>query len=135
MRELVGPEGLFPPHTIGDPLTERATQAWTERYIFPNGKPPSALEITRAAQGQFAIEDGCSSGPEDERTRIAWWACFAGAWPSLRERCGEPVSRLWKPCLLSSAGFFRSRQGQLRQIVPAPRERTRAVPFGALTVA
>ena len=123
MRGLLEAQGLFLLHTIGTERTERATNAWTERYIFPNGKLPSALEITRAAEGQFVIEDWHNFGPDYDRTLMAWWARFERSWPQLRARYGERFFRMWKFYLLSSAGFFRSHQGQLWQIVLAPRER------------
>jgi cyclopropane-fatty-acyl-phospholipid synthase len=124
MRELVEPEGLFLLHTIGSSRTERATNAWTERYIFPNGKLPSAIEIARAAEGLFIIEDWHNFGHDYDRTLMAWWERFARAWPSLQGRYDERFFRMWKFYLLSSAGFFRSRQGQLWQIVLTPRERS-----------
>jgi len=124
MRGLLEDQGLFLLHTIGTERTERATNAWTERYIFPNGKLPSAVEIARVVEGQFVIEDWHNFGPDYDRTLMAWWARFERAWPQLRARYGERFFRMWKFYLLSSAGFFRSHQGQLWQIVLAPRERT-----------
>jgi cyclopropane-fatty-acyl-phospholipid synthase len=124
MRELLAPEGLFLLHTIGNDRTERATNAWTERYIFPNGKLPSALEIARATEGLFVVEDWHNFGQDYDRTLMAWWERFARAWPTLRARYDERFFRMWKFYLLSSAGFFRSRQGQLWQVVLAPRERS-----------
>jgi cyclopropane-fatty-acyl-phospholipid synthase len=124
MRELLAPEGLFLLHTIGVDRTERATNAWTERYIFPNGKLPSAMEIARAAEGHFVVEDWHNFGQDYDRTLMAWWERFSNAWPTLRGRYDERFFRMWKFYLLSSAGFFRSRQGQLWQIVLAPRERS-----------
>lgn len=125
VRQLLSNEGLFLLHTIGTDRTERATNAWTERYIFPNGKLPSALEIARAAEGSLLIEDWHNFGPDYDRTLMAWWARFEQAWPTLRSRYDERFFRMWKFYLLSSAGFFRSRQGQLWQVVMSPRERTR----------
>jgi cyclopropane-fatty-acyl-phospholipid synthase len=129
LRGLLGPEGLFLLHTIGADRTERATNAWTDRYIFPNGKLPSAQEIARASEGLFVIEDWHNFGPDYDRTCMAWWERFERAWPALRERAqgryDERFYRMWKFYLLSSAGFFRSRQGQLWQIVLAPRQRSR----------
>ena len=125
MRELLSDQGLFLLHTIGSDRTERATNAWTERYIFPNGKLPSAVEITRTVEDHFLIEDWHNFGPDYDRTLMAWWARFERAWPQLRARYGERFFRMWKFYLLSSAGFFRSHQGQLWQVVLAPRERSR----------
>ena len=124
MRELLEPEGLFLLHTIGSDRTERATNAWTERYIFPNGKLPSALEIASKSEGQFIVEDWHNFGQDYDRTLLAWWQRFAQAWPTLRGRYDERFFRMWKFYLLSSAGFFRARQGHLWQIVLAPRERS-----------
>jgi len=125
MRELLSDQGLFLLHTIGSDRTERATNAWTERYIFPNGKLPSGVEIARAVEDHFLIEDWHNFGPDYDRTLMAWWARFERAWPQLRARYGERFYRMWKFYLLSSAGFFRSHQGQLWQVVLAPRERSR----------
>jgi cyclopropane-fatty-acyl-phospholipid synthase len=124
VRRLMTNDGLFLLHTIGTDITERATNAWTERYIFPNGKLPSAVEIARATEGQFLIEDWHNFGPDYDRTLMAWWERFERAWPTLRARYDERFHRMWKFYLLSSAGFFRSRQGQLWQLVLSPRERT-----------
>jgi cyclopropane-fatty-acyl-phospholipid synthase len=125
MRELLTDEGLLLLHTIGIDRTERATNPWIDRYIFPNGKLPSALEITRACEGQFVIEDWHNFAADYDRTLMAWWERFERAWPKLRPLYGERFHRMWKLYLLGSAGFFRSRQGQLWQLVLAPRSRTR----------
>ncbi|HSQ73241.1 MAG TPA: cyclopropane fatty acyl phospholipid synthase [Rubrivivax sp.] len=125
MHDMLADEGLFLLHTIGSDRTERATNAWTERYIFPNGKLPSAVEITRTVEEHFLIEDWHNFGPDYDRTLMAWWNRFERAWPQLRVRYGDRFFRMWKFYLLSSAGFFRSHQGQLWQIVLAPRERRR----------
>ncbi len=124
LRDLLDPEGLFLLHTIGSHRTEAATNAWTERYIFPNGRLPSAAQLTAALDGVLLIEDWHNFGPDYDRTLMAWWARFERAWPSLRAAYGERFFRMWKFYLLSSAGFFRSRQGQLWQIVLSPRSRS-----------
>jgi cyclopropane-fatty-acyl-phospholipid synthase len=125
VRRLMTNDGLFLLHTIGTDITERATNAWTERYIFPNGKLPSAVEIARATEGQLLIEDWHNFGPDYDRTLMAWWGRFEQAWPTLRARHDERFHRMWTFYLLSSAGFFRSRQGQLWQVVQSTRERSR----------
>jgi cyclopropane-fatty-acyl-phospholipid synthase len=125
MRELLSDDGLLLLHTIGIDRAERATNPWIDRYIFPNGKLPSAAEIAQASEGRFIIEDWHNFGPDYDRTLMAWWARFERAWPTLRGRYSERFYRMWKLYLLGSAGFFRSRQGQLWQVVLAPRKRTR----------
>ena len=58
------------------------------------------------------------------------------AWPELQARYGERFRRMWRYYLLSCAGFFRSRQGQLWQLVLSRRERREAYrslrPFQAM---
>jgi cyclopropane-fatty-acyl-phospholipid synthase len=75
--------------------------------------------------GRFLIEDWHGFGSDYDRTLMAWWRNFDAAWPRLEDRYGPRFYRMWRYYLLSCAGFFRSRQGQLWQIVLAPRERTR----------
>lgn len=125
MRDLLEPEGLFLLHTIGSDRTTHATNAWTERYIFPNGKLPSAVEIARDVEGLFVIEDWHNFALDYDRTLMCWWQRFERAWPGLRARYDDRFFRMWKFYLLSSAGFFRSGQGQLWQIVLASPGRTR----------
>jgi cyclopropane-fatty-acyl-phospholipid synthase len=123
VRRALNDNGLFLLHTIGNHETNSITDAWTDKYIFPNGKLPSAKEITAAVEGRFLIEDWHNFGPDYDRTLMAWWANFDRAWPHLEGKYGQRFYRMWKYYLLSCAGFFRSRQGQLWQLVLAKRQR------------
>jgi len=125
-RRMLTDDGLFLLHTIGNSTTSTVTDAWTDAYIFPNGKIPSALEITRALEGRFLIEDWHNFGPDYDPTLMAWWQRFDAAWPELRPHYDHAFYRMWKYYLHVSAGFFRSRQGQLWQIVLAKRSRAGA---------
>ena len=116
-------EGLFLLHTIGSNLTVSTVDPWIDKYIFPNGKLPSAREITTAAEGIFLIEDWHNFGQDYDRTLMAWWDNFDRAWPRLRERYDERFYRMWKYYLLSCAGMFRARQAQLWQLVLSKPER------------
>jgi cyclopropane-fatty-acyl-phospholipid synthase len=116
-------EGLFLLHTIGSAATAPKTDAWIDKYIFPNGKLPSAREIATAVENRFLIEDWHNFGPDYDRTLMAWWERFQIAWPFLEARYGKRFYRMWKYYLLSCAGFFRARQGQLWQVVLSKRER------------
>ena len=122
-RRLLDPDGLFLLHTIGLQGASAATDPWIDRYVFPNGKLPSATEMCEAVQGRFVIEDWHSFGTDYDRTLMRWWDNFDCAWPSLAGRYGERFYRQWKYYLLLCAGFFRSRQGQLWQLVLSPAER------------
>lgn len=123
VRRVLKDDGLFLLHTIGNHISSPKTDAWIDRYIFPNGKLPSAREITRAVEGRMLIEDWHNFGQDYNRTLMAWWENFDRAWPRLADKYGERFRRMWKYYLMCCAGFFRSRQGQLWQIVLANRER------------
>lgn len=127
VRHALAPEGLLLLHTIGVDVPTAATDPWIDRYVFPNGKLPAPSELAQAVEGRFVIEDWHAFGPDYDRTLMCWWQRFDAAWPRLAARypgpSGERMRRLWQYYLLSCAGFFRSRQGQLWQLVLSPRHR------------
>jgi cyclopropane-fatty-acyl-phospholipid synthase len=116
-------DGLFLLHTIGSHTTSNRVDPWIDRYIFPNGKLPSAMELAAHVEGLFLIEDWHNFGPDYDRTLMAWWKEFEAAWPRLSGKYDERFHRMWKYYLHCCAGFFRSRQGQLWQLVLSKRER------------
>lgn len=126
VRRMLRDDGLFLLHTIGIHRTTAGLDPWIGRYIFPNGKLPSAAELSAVLDGRFLIEDWHGFGPDYDRTLMAWWRNFDAAWPRLEDRYGPRFYRMWRYYLLSCAGFFRSRQGQLWQLVLSPRERAAA---------
>jgi cyclopropane-fatty-acyl-phospholipid synthase len=124
VRRLLKDEGLFLLHTIGRDETDAIPDPWIDKYIFPNGKLPSAEQITAGANGRLLLEDWHNFGQDYDRTLMAWWENFNAAWPTLEPRYGKRFYRMWKYYLLSCAGFFRSRQGQLWQLVFSKRSRS-----------
>ena len=116
-------DGLFLLHTIGNAVTSPKTDAWIDKYIFPNGKLPSAREIASTLENRFLIEDWHNFGSDYDHTLMAWWENFELAWPFLEAKYGKRFYRMWKYYLLSCAGYFRSRQGQLWQLVLSKPER------------
>jgi cyclopropane-fatty-acyl-phospholipid synthase len=122
-RRLLAPDGLFLLHSIGVDRRAPHTDPWIERYIFPNGKLPSPQELGNALEGRFIIEDWHNFGPDYDRTLMAWAERFEAAWPGLAPRYDEGFRRMFRYYLLSCAGFFRSRQGQLWQLVLSRPER------------
>lgn len=124
VRRVLADQGLFLLHTIGDYATAPTTDPWIEKYIFPNGKLPSARQLTEVLERRFMIEDWHNFGPDYDRTLMAWWANFDAGWPRLRNRYDLRFYRMWKYYLLSCAGFFRARQGQLWQLVLSQRQRS-----------
>lgn len=124
VHRVLADEGLFLLHTIGDYATAPTTDPWIEKYIFPNGKLPSARQLTEVLERRFVIEDWHNFGPDYDRTLMAWWDNFEAAWSQLRSRYDQRFYRMWKYYLLSCAGFFRARQGQLWQLVLSKRQRS-----------
>lgn len=121
--DLLAPGGAFLLHSIGLPSAGSKTDPWIDKYVFPNGKIPSVREIAAAVEKRFIIEDWHNFGQDYDRTLMAWWKKFDRAWPRLRERYDQKFYRMWKYYLLCCAGFFRSRQGQLWQVVLTRAER------------
>lgn len=107
--------GFF--HTIGANTSQRRINAWTQKYIFPNGMLPSIAQLASAMEGLFIIEDWHNFGPDYDPTLMAWHKNFEEAWPMLRDKYSERFYRMWRFYLLGSAGGFRSRTNQLWQVV------------------
>ena len=121
-KRLLKDDGLFLLHTIGIHTTCQKTDDWIDNYIFPNGKLPSARELATVLEDRFILEDWHNFGPDYDRTLMAWWDNFERAWPTLEPKYGQVFYRMWKYYLMCCAGFFRSHQGQLWQIVLSKRE-------------
>lgn len=115
--ELLKPEGLFLLHTIGAETLTKSTDAFINKYIFPNSKIPNRNELSRASEGLFRLEDWHNFGPDYDRTLMAWLSRFEAAWPRLQGRYSERFYRMWRYYLCCCAGYFRSRRGELWQLV------------------
>jgi cyclopropane-fatty-acyl-phospholipid synthase len=120
---VMADDGLFLLHTIGNYDTTHTTDAWIDKYIFPNGKTPSAQQIASAIEPDFIVEDWHNFGQDYDRTLMAWWDRFDAAWPTLADKYGDRFYRMFKYYLNACAGYFRARQGQLWQILLSKRSR------------
>ncbi len=114
---LLSPGGLFLLHTIGGNQSYTCTDAWIDKYIFPNGMTPSVTQLGKAMEGLWVVEDWHNFGPDYDKTLMAWWHNFDRAWPSLEGKYDERFYRMWKYYLLGCAGGFRARRLQLWQLV------------------
>jgi len=123
VNRMLEPDGLFLLHTIGNYDHLHTTDAWIDKYIFPNGHIPSARQLSRAIEKDFIMEDWHNFGQDYDTTLMAWWENFEIAWPGLADRYGERFYRMFKYYLHACAGYFRSRQGQLWQLVLSKRGR------------
>lgn len=110
-------DGLFLLHTIGSDRSQKNSEPWFDKYIFPNYHIPSVKQIGAAIEGLFVAEDWHNFGFYYDPTLMSWFRNFAGNWDSLRETYDERFYRMWKYYLLSCAGTFRSRCMQVWQIV------------------
>lgn len=123
VSKLLSDDGLFLLHTIGSDIRIARTDPWIDRYIFPNGKIPSATELTDAIEGLFLIEDWHNFGCDYDKTLLEWHKRLEINWPELSKRYSERFYRTWKFYLLGCAAYFRSKQGQLWQVVLSKRSR------------
>ncbi len=110
-------DGLFLLHTIGEIRSVKAIDAWTHKYIFPNGMLPSVAQLGKAIEGLFVMEDWHNFGADYDKTLMAWYKNFKKNWNKIKNKYDERFYRMWKYFLLSSAGSFRARHNQLWQIV------------------
>jgi cyclopropane-fatty-acyl-phospholipid synthase len=116
-RNLID-DGLFLLHTIGEVRSVNRTDAWTHKYVFPNGMQPSIAQLAGAVEGVFVIEDLHNFGADYDETLIAWYNNFHDNWNVIKDKYNERFYKMWKYFLLSSAGAFRARsKNQLWQIV------------------
>jgi len=104
-------------HTIGANFSTTGANAWSTKYIFPNGMLPSIAQLGKAMERLFVVEDWHNIGPHYDPTLMAWHANFEAAWPELKHAYDERFYRMWRYYLLSSAGGFRARAQQLWQVV------------------
>jgi cyclopropane-fatty-acyl-phospholipid synthase len=93
------------------------TEAWYDRYIFPNGAMPSIAQLGRAMEGLLVLEDWHGFGPDYDPTLMAWHDNFQKAWPRLKASYSERFRRMWEFYLLSLAGTFRARYAHVWQLV------------------
>jgi cyclopropane-fatty-acyl-phospholipid synthase len=117
MRRCLGPGGIFLLHTIGSSRSVVRCDPWLSKYIFPNSMLPSIRQIGQACEDLLTMEDWHNFGADYDRTLMAWHRNFTLAWPALQRRYDETFRRMWNFYLLGCAGYFRSRQAQLWQVV------------------
>ena len=114
-KRCLKPGGLLLLHTIGKNQRHSATDAWIERYIFPNGELPSAGQIGDAADRLLVCEDLHNFGSDYDKTLMAWHQNFEQHWERFADQYGPRFYRMWRYYLLSCAGAFRARHIQLWQ--------------------
>ncbi len=117
MRGQLRSDGLFLLHTIGSNETITTVDPWIDKYIFPHGSLPSMVQLTKAMEKNFLVEDWHNFGPDYDKTLLAWDQNFEKNWDALSSSYDREFYRMWRYYLLMCAGMFRSRTAQLWQIV------------------
>ena len=84
------------------------------------------VQIAKAAEPYFMVEDVQNFGPDYDTTLMAWKQRFEVAWPQLRQHYDERFRRMWIYYLSICAGAFRSGQLQLYQVVLRQRAQARS---------
>ena len=114
-RRCLKKNGLLLLHTIGKNQRRSTTDAWIEKYIFPNGDLPSSGQICDSAENLLIAEDLHNFGSDYDRTLMAWHRNFEHNWDKFAEKFDQQFYRMWRYYLLSCAGAFRARHVQLWQ--------------------
>jgi len=119
-RNVLRDSGWLFLSTIGSRRTIVASDAWFDRYIFPDYHLPSLSQIAAAIEGVFCIEEFQNWAAHYDRTLMAWSHNFDANWPKLRTQYGDRFYRRWKLYLQLSAGEFRSHCLQIWEILLSP---------------
>lgn len=104
--------------SIGGNKSVRQSDAWIDKYIFPNSMLPSEAQLARASEGLFVTEDWHTfHASYYDKTLLAWYQNVEAHWPQLKGQYDERFHRMWTFYLNVFAGLFRSRAIQLWQVV------------------
>ncbi len=108
-------------HSFGVSKSQYIVGGFYERYVFPLVNLPSVAQIGAALDGLFVVEDAHNFGPDYDPTLMEWNRRFQEAWPDLEPTYGPMLGgrfkRMFEFYLLCTAGFMRSRTGQIWQWV------------------
>lgn len=121
LKRSMTPEAIAVLHTIGTNHSMPTANPWYDKYIFPNGLIPSAVDITKSMDRLLHLNDWHVFGTSYDLTLLAWNDNFQKSWPKLQS--SNPglytarFKRMWEFYLLSIAVGFRLRAIDLWQIV------------------
>ena len=75
-HKLLKDDGLMLLHTIGGNQSNTTGDEWINKYIFTNGMLPSIVQIAKALEGKFVMEDWHNFGADYDKTLMAWHGNF-----------------------------------------------------------
>jgi len=110
-------KGLFIIHTNGSNDTVTYYEPWMTKYIFPNSMMPSAVQLTKAFDNLFMLEDWHVLSGNYYKTLMAWYDNFKQNWDQIKDKYGDRFFRKWSYYLLFSAASHRARGAQLWHLV------------------
>ncbi|MGE0668525.1 MAG: class I SAM-dependent methyltransferase [Sphingomonadales bacterium] len=107
IRELLTDDGIAMVHTIGRDDGPGATDAWTERYIFPGGYSPALSEIMPAIERSgLHISDIEVWRVHYGRTAHAWYDRFQRNREKVKALYDERFCRMFELFLAGCVGSF-----------------------------
>jgi cyclopropane-fatty-acyl-phospholipid synthase len=121
VHNALADNGLFLLHTIGGDYSKSGSDAWIDKYIFPNSTLPSIAQIGKSIEHLFVMEDWHNFGAYYDKTLMEWMKNVDQSWDQLKDNYNKRFYRMWRFYLLTSAAQFRSRRTQLWQIVMSKR--------------
>ena len=119
-RRCLRPDGLFLLHTIGGNRSVFKSDAWINKYIFPNSMIPSIRQLSLSFENLFVMEDWHNFGTDYDKTLMNWHKNVMNNKEKLSKNYSNRFFRMWRYYLLSCAGSFRARKNNLWQIVLSP---------------
>jgi cyclopropane-fatty-acyl-phospholipid synthase len=121
LKKSMTPEAISVLHTIGTNHSMPTANPWYDRYIFPNGIIPSAVDLTKAMDRLVLMNDWHAFGTNYDLTLLAWNDNFQKSWDELQKSNPAQYTlrfkRMWEFYLLSIAAGFRVRVIDLWQLV------------------
>src|SRR3989338_2388208 len=117
VHDHLSDDGLFLLQTIGGSKRGTMTDAFTDKYIFPNGELPCIAQIEEARTGFLTLQDVQNLGVHYSKTLSAWHENFLASWPRIAQTYDERFRRMFEYYLLSFKGAFDAGYLQLWQLV------------------
>lgn len=124
-KRWLKPDGLFLLHFIAKSISERRNDPWIDTYMFPGTIAVSAVQVTRASEGLFYIQDWHNFGSDYYKTIQAWYRNVEDHWQDLGKKYDERFHRAWTWYLQCCSATALARTHHLWQIVLSPVESNR----------
>ena len=127
LQDRLRPGGRLLNHSITRPLNSSAvkTEAFIDRYVFPDGEITGSGRIIMAMQDiGFDVRHSENLREHYALTLRDWCANLERNWDACVEQVGEPTARVWGLYMAASRLSFQTNDIQLHQVLavkPGPR--------------